>query len=248
MGSVTVERLAEVMVQISDTLVDDFDLMAFFYSLTRHAAELLDAAEVALIATGAEGKLEFVAASHERAQSLELLQLQAREGPCLDTFRTGIAVTNVDLGTAADRWPEFAPRAVDAGLAVVHALPMHLRHDVVGCLNVFTGPGRVVSESELSIVQALADVATISLLQERALEQATVLNDQLQRALDSRVLIEQAKGALAQVHGTDADTAFEILRGHARRHHLKLSELAQACLTHPDQFPELMRSPAAQRR
>jgi GAF domain-containing protein len=247
MGSVTVERLAEVMVEIADTLVDDFDLMALFYSLTRHAAELLDASEVGLIAIDAGGELEFVAASHQRAQTLELFQLQAREGPCLDTFHTGIAVTNVQLVGATERWPEFAPRAVAAGLAVVHALPMHLRHEVVGCLNVFTGAGRVVSASELAIVQALADVATISMLQERALERATVLTEQLQRALSSRVVIEQAKGALAQIHGKDADAAFEILRGYARRHHHKLTDLAQACLAHPEQFPDLMRAPSGER-
>ena len=240
--SVTVERLAEVMVEISDTLVDDFDLMAFFYTLTRHAAELLDAAEVGLMATDAAGELTFVAASHERAETLELFQLQAREGPCLDTFHSGKAVTNVELATATERWPEFAPRSVEAGFTVVHALPMHLRHEVVGCLNVFTGPARVISESQLAIVQALADVATISMLQGRALQQANVLADQLQRALDSRVVIEQAKGALAQIHRTDADAAFEILRGYARRHHHKLTELARACLTHPEEFPELMRA------
>lgn len=243
MTRVTHERLAEVMVEIADTLVDDFDLMAFLSTLTRRAAELADAAEVGLMVADPHGELTFVAASEERAQTLELFQLQAREGPCLEAFTTGAPVTNVMLATSADRWPEFVPRALTAGFGVVHALPMRLRAHVVGALNVFTETARVTEPAELSIVQALADVATIALLQERALERVTLLAGQLERALSSRVVIEQAKGALAQLHGIEPDLAFEMLRSYARQHHHKLTELAEACLRTPEQFPELMRDP-----
>lgn len=242
-GNVPAERLMEVMVEIADTLVDDFDLMAFLYTLTVRTAELLDASEAGLMISGGDGQLQFVAASREVAETLELFQQQVHEGPCLDAFRTGTAVTNVDLSSSADRWPAFAPRAMEAGFAVVHAFPMRLREQVIGALNVFTAADRVLPAHELAVVRGLADVATISLLQERALRRATLLTEQLQLALSSRVLIEQAKGALAQVHGTDVETAFEMLRSYARRHHQRLTDLAEGCLSRPEEYPELMTDP-----
>jgi GAF domain-containing protein len=232
-----------MMVEIADTLVDDFDLMGFLYTLTLRTAELLDASEVGLMISGADGDLQFVAASREVAETLELFQHQVHEGPCLDAFRTGTAVTNVELASALDRWPEFAPRAIAAGFAVVHAFPMRLREQVIGALNVFTAADRLLPAHELTVVRGLADVATISLLQERALRRATLLTEQLQVALSSRVLIEQAKGALAQIHGTDVEAAFQLLRSYARRHHHRLTDLAQGCLTRPEDYPELMTDP-----
>jgi GAF domain-containing protein len=243
MGNVPVERLVEVMVEIADTLVDDFDLMAFLYTLTVRTAELMDASEVGLMISGADGDLQFVAASREVAETLELFQQQVHEGPCLDASRTGTAVTNVELSSSVDRWPAFAPRAMEAGFAVVHAFPMRLREQVIGALNVFTAADRVLSTHELTVVRGLADVATISLLQERALRRATLLTEQLQVALSSRVLIEQAKGAIAQVHQTDVEAAFQLLRSYARRHHHRLTDLAEGCLSHPEQYPELMAGP-----
>jgi GAF domain-containing protein len=242
-GNVPTERLVEVMVEITDTLVDDFDLMAFLYTLTVRTAELLDASEVGLMISGGDGALQFVAASREVAATLELFQQQVHEGPCLDAFRTGTMVTNVELTSAFDRWPEFAPRAMEAGFAVVHAFPMRLREQVIGALNVFTSADRLLSAQKLTVVRGLADVATISLLQERALRRATELTEQLQVALSSRVLIEQAKGALAQVHGTDVEAAFQLLRSYARRHQQRLTDLAEGCLSHPEKYPELMTSP-----
>jgi GAF domain-containing protein len=242
-GNVSVERLVEMMVEFTDTLVDDFDLMAFLYTLTVRTAELLDASEVGLMISGSDGDLQFVAASREVAQTLELFQQQVHEGPCLDAFRTGTAVTNIQLSSSTDRWPAFAPRAMQTGFAVVHAFPMRLREQVIGALNVFTAADRMLSAHEITVVRGLADVATISLLQERALRRATLLTEQLQVALRSRVLIEQAKGALAQVHGTDVEAAFQLLRSYARRHQQRLTDLAEGCLSHPEKYPELMTSP-----
>src|SRR4051794_9527438 len=152
MIKVTAERLAEIMVKIADTLADDFDLMDFLYLLTQDAAELLGAGEVGLMLADAEGNLQFVAASHERTETLQLFELQVREGPCVDVFATGAAVTNVDLATAGGRWPGFAARAAAAGFDVVHALPMRLRTQVIGALNVFTVPDRPVGPAELAIL------------------------------------------------------------------------------------------------
>jgi GAF domain-containing protein len=242
--TVSAERLVEVVVEIADTLVDDFDLMAFLYLLTRRTAQLLDASEVGLMVSGGSGELQFVAASREVAQTLELFQLQVREGPCLDAYTSGTAVSNAVLARSLDRWPEFAPRAIREGFAVVHAFPMRLRDQVIGALNVFTAPDRVLASSEVAVVQGLADVATISLLQERAVRRATLVSEQLQVALNSRVLIEQAKGALAQVHGTDAEAAFQVLRGYARRHQQRLTDVAEAFLKTPEQYPELLAKPA----
>ena len=239
-GNIPTERLLEVMVEITDTLVDDFDLMAFLYTLTLRTAELLDASEVGLMISDGAGALQFVAASREVAATLELFQQQVHEGPCLDAFQTGTTVTNIELASAADRWPEFAPRAMEAGFAVVHAFPMRLREQVIGALNVFTSGDHLLSTHKLTVVRGLADVATISLLQERALRRATELTEQLKVALSSRVLIEQAKGALAQIHGTDVETAFQMLRAYARRHNQRLTDLAEGCLTRPAEYPELM--------
>jgi len=240
MSGVSVERLAEMMVNIADTLVDDFDLMAFLYVLTRDAAELLDAGEVGLMMADEKGSLQFVAASQERAQTLELFQLQVQEGPGVDAFRTGVAVTSVDLASAGGRWPEFAERAVAAGFGAVSALPMRFRDQVIGGLNVFTAAGRVVQPSELALLQALADLTTIALLRERALQQATVLAHQLQTGFSSRLVIERAKGALAQVHGIEAEDAFELLRSYARRNHHKITDVAEGWLSQPERFPDLV--------
>ena len=179
-----------------------------------------------------------MAASDERTKMLELFQLQAHEGPCQDCFRQGHAVINADL-TTAEQWPSFAPRAVAAGFHSVHAFPMRLRHTVIGALNLFgTGTGRM-HPADVRVVQALADVATIGLLQERAIRQGEVLTEQLQVALNSRVVIEQAKGALAQVHGITPAEAFQLMRAYSRSQRLRLGDVAQLVTDDPASIPEL---------
>jgi hypothetical protein len=180
-----------------------------------------------------------MAASDERTELLELFQVQSHEGPCQDCFLKAVPVVNADLRQATDRWPQFAPRAVAAGFRSVHAFPMRLRQDVIGALNLFgTDVGRM-EPADVRTVQALADVATIGLLQERAVQRGVVLTEQLQGALNSRVIIEQAKGAIAQMRGCSVDEAFTLLRGYCRNNNLRLSAVAHAVVTDPLGIPGL---------
>jgi len=237
MPTVSPERLAEVLVEVADTLVDDFDLIEFLHTVTARAAELVDVATVGLLLADADGKLQFMAASDERTRLLELFQLQHRQGPCLDAFLTGTAVVNADLRGATPRWPVFAPHAARLGFRSLHAIPLRLRSRVIGAMNLFGNDAGRLDPDDVTIVQALADVATIGLLQEQAIHRAEILTEQLQGALNSRVVIEQAKGALARAHGVDVDVAFTLLRTHARNHNRKLVDVAHAVLTDPTTAP-----------
>ncbi|HEX5993828.1 MAG TPA: GAF and ANTAR domain-containing protein [Jiangellales bacterium] len=228
-------QLADVFVEMADTLVDDFDVIDFLHVLTERCVQLLGISAAGLLLTDGQDTLQVVAASSERTRLLELFQLQADQGPCVDCFRTGQPVSVTDLPSAG-RWPRFTAAAAEVGFAAVHALPMRLRAEVVGALNFFdTNPG-ALDEGKLRIGQALADVATIGLLQQRAIHRRDVLNEQLQTALNSRVLIEQAKGVLAERLHLDVDDAFTVLRRGARSHNRRLSELAQAIVDGSEQI------------
>ncbi|HET9900748.1 MAG TPA: GAF and ANTAR domain-containing protein [Actinomycetes bacterium] len=230
MPTMQAERLAEVFVEVADTLVDDFDLIEFLENVTARAAEMIDASAAGLLLVDPEGRLQFMAASDESAKLLELFGLQAHEGPCQDAFTSGVSVVNADLAQAGRRWPRFAPHAVAAGFRSVHAIPLRHRREVIGALNLFgTGIGRL-QPSEVRMVQALADVATIGLLQERAIRRGEVIAEQLQGALNSRIIIEQSKGVLAQTHNVSIDRAFEMLRSYARNHGLRLGDVAQGVI------------------
>jgi GAF domain-containing protein len=233
------ERLADVFVEVADTLVDEYDVIEFLQMVTDHTADLIGASDVGLLLADQRGRLQFMAASNENVKALELFQVQNQEGPCLDAFRGGRPVVNAHLEDAVDRWPLFAPRAAAAGFRSVHAIPMRLRSDVIGALGVFGTDVGQLGDADVKIVQALADVATIGLLQERAVRRAELLSEQLQSALNSRVVIEQAKGAIAQFRGVTVDEAFIVLRAHARSSGRLLGELAQAVVTEPDALAEL---------
>jgi transcriptional regulator with GAF, ATPase, and Fis domain len=236
---VRTERLAEVLVEVADTLVDGFDVIDFLHMVTAHTSELVQGVAAGLLLAGQDGRVQLMAASNERAKLLELFQLQANEGPCQDCYRSGQAVVNADLTAAGEFWPEFAPRAVAAGFRSVHAFPLRLRHTVIGALNLFDGEAGRMAPADVRIIQAVADIATIGLLQERAIRQAEVLTEQLQIALNSRVVIEQAKGALSQIHSLSIDEAFDLLRAYARTHRQRLGEVAQAITDDPTSLPEL---------
>jgi transcriptional regulator with GAF, ATPase, and Fis domain len=237
--TISAQRLAEVFVQVADTLVDEFDLIEFLQMVTSHTSELVAARDAGLLLADHRGKLQLMAASDERTQMLELFQVQMIEGPCQDCYRQGEPVVNADLREAADRWPRFAPRAVEAGFRSVHAFPLRLRRETIGALNLFgTDVGSMETE-DVQVVQAFADVATIGLLQERAVRRGEVLSEQLQSALNSRIVIEQAKGALAQIHSCTPDEAFTRLRAYSRRNNLRLGEVAHAVTTEPGRHPEL---------
>ena len=227
---ISTARLADVFVEVADTLVDDFDLVDFLDQLTDHVAEISGADAVGLVLADAHGQLQFMSASNEAGKALELLQLQHEEGPCLDAFMHREPVVNRDLGNAHTLWPTFAPRARSAGFGSVHAFPMRLRTEVIGALNLFGRSSVVFSADEARIVQGLADVATIAILQERSIEQAELLTAQLQGALNSRIVIEQAKGALSRIEGVSVDEAFAMLRRRARSERIRLVDVARVIL------------------
>jgi GAF domain-containing protein len=240
MTTVSAERLAAIFVEVADTLVDEFHLLEFLRMLTERAAGLVDAAAVGLMLADQRGRLEFMAGSDENVRLVELFQLQNQEGPCLDAFHTGVPVVNVDLEAAADRWPRFVPQATAAGFRSVHAFPLRLREQVVGALNVFGNVrGGNLAGSDVPIIQSLADVATIGLLQERAIRGSELLTEQLQAALNSRIVIEQAKGAIAQARGITVDEAFDVIRAYARNHNHRLIDLAHIIVTDSARFPDL---------
>jgi len=225
-----IEQLADVFVEVADTLVADFDVIEFLYTVARHAAEI-GGASAGLMLSGQDGTLHHVGASSEDARLLELFQLQNDEGPCLLSFRTGSRVLVPDLSEADERWPRFADRAVAAGFAAVYAFPMRLRDQVIGGLNVFRTERRDLDDGDARLLQALADLATISLIQEQAVTRADVLTEQLQAALNSRIVIEQAKGAVARTLNVGVDEAFELLRGYARTSRRRLTDVAHDVVT-----------------
>jgi transcriptional regulator with GAF, ATPase, and Fis domain len=228
-------QLADVFVEMADTLVDDFDVIDFLHVLAQRCVQLLGISAAGLLLTDGQDSLQVVAASSERTRLLELFQLQTDQGPCVDCFRTGRAVSVADL-PAAGRWPRFTAAATDVGFGAVHALPMRLRTEVIGALNLFdTNPG-TLDAGKRRVGQALADVATIGLLQQRAIHRRDVLTQQLQTALNSRVLIEQAKGVLAERLHLDVAEAFTLLRSDARNHNRRLSELARAIIDGSEQI------------
>lgn len=241
MATVAPARLAEVFVEVADTLVDDFDVIEFLQMITTRTSELVAVPAVGLLLDDGRGRLQFMAASDEETRLLELFQIQHNEGPCLDAFTLGTPVVNADLANAEGRWPTFAPRAAAAGFRSVHALPLRLRSTVIGALNLFGTDAGSLEPGDVKIVQALADVATIGLLQEKAIRNGEMLTEQLQHVLNSRVVIEQAKGALARTHQIGVDAAFELLRSYARTHNRKLVDLARVVVTEPHTLPELMR-------
>jgi GAF domain-containing protein len=226
------ERLAQTFVSLADSLVDDFDVLDLLHVLTTQCVELLDADAVGLMLADSDGELRITVASNESARLLDLFQLQNDEGPCLECFRDGEPVGTERLADARERWPRFAPAAEAEGFATVLALPLRLRGDIIGALNLFGGSQSApIREAEFPVAQALADVATIAILQDRLARDRNLLTDQLQMALNSRVAIEQAKGALSNRFNIGTDEAFEKLRYRARSTRRRLVDVAEEVVT-----------------
>jgi transcriptional regulator with GAF, ATPase, and Fis domain len=219
-----------VFVELADTLVTDFDVVEFLHTLARRCVELLEVNAAGLILADQRGKLRVAASSSEAVRLLELFELQNDEGPCLDCYRTGNAIINTDAASAASRWPRFTAESQAAGFHSVHALPLRLRLDVIGALNLFRSAPGLLGTEEIELGQALADIATIGLLQARAIREREILAEQLQAALNSRIVIEQAKGVLAAAGNLAMDEAFELMRGHARRSGRRLHEVARGVI------------------
>jgi GAF domain-containing protein len=228
MAATVDERLAQAFVELADTLVAGYDLMEFLQTLTDRCVKLLEVDAAGLLLADSRGALRLIAASTEQARVVELFQIQNDEGPCLDCYRSGQAVIVSDIRSdqAAARWPQFAAATREMGYAGVHAIPMRLRDQVIGTLNLFKIVPNGLDPSVVVAATALVDVATIGILQERAVRQQEVVAGQLQRALNSRVIIEQAKGVLAERLRVTPDEAFVLLRRYARDHNHPLTELS----------------------
>jgi transcriptional regulator with GAF, ATPase, and Fis domain len=240
-GASREQRLADTFVALADTLVDEFDALEFLHMLCDQCVELLEVSAAGVILTDEHGGLRTAAASSERAEVLEVFAVQAEDGPCIDCVRSGIPIASADLSADAARWPRFAAAAHECGFQAVQAVPMRLRRQVVGVLTLLKIGRNGADDISTRLGKALADVATIGLLQQRAIESADLLSEQLQTALNSRVVIEQAKGVLAtRGGGLDMETAFTALRGYARSHNLRLSELARTVAEGTADIPAIL--------
>jgi GAF domain-containing protein len=231
LGSVLGERerrVSRTFVRLADTLVADFDVADFLTMLVEQCVDLLEVSAVAVLLLHPDSGLQVAATSSQRAQLLELFAVETDDGPCIDCARTAVPVPCADLRDETHRWPRFVAAAHECGFRAAHALPMRLRDQVVGVLTLLSSEPGGVDRDSTDLGQALADVATIGILQQRTIERGGQLAEQLQTALNSRILIEQAKGILAE-HGTvSMDEAFTQLRGYARAHQRRLTDLARA--------------------
>lgn len=222
--------LAKTLVQLADTLVQDFDVVDMLTLLVDRCVEILEIDASGLMLASSGGNLRALASSSEAMRLLELFELQADEGPCLDCYHTGKPVSSKDLSCEHGRWPRFNTAALEAGFHSVHAFPLRLRGTVIGALNLFrTAPG-TLTEADVNAAQALADIAAIAILQNRASFEAETVADQLNRALNSRIVIEQAKGIVAERTGLNMEQAFHALRSHARNHNLRLEAVARGVI------------------
>ncbi|MGI8516929.1 MAG: ANTAR domain-containing protein [Acidimicrobiia bacterium] len=222
-------RLAESFVSLADTLVKEFDVAELLYRLVDISAEIFAADQAGLVIADAGGQLHVVAATSEATHLIEVLQIQNGEGPCLDAYELGqqVVISDIADAQAQDRWPTLSSAIQELGFRAVTALPLRLRTETLGSMNLFrVSPGEMPSE-DLASAQALADVATIGILQERAVRDARMVIDQLQTALNSRIAIEQAKGFVAQQVGISINEAFNRIRKYARDHNLGLTETAR---------------------
>ena len=218
--------LARAFVRLADTLASDFDVVDFLQGLSADSVEILGAEAAGVMLVDAGGVLRLIASSDERMRLLELFELQGEQGPCLDAFSTGQPV-QAGAADSLTRWPVFAPHAADAGFQMMCAVPLRLRTDVIGALNLFRATDEPFTDDEMDIAQAMGEIAAIGLIQERALRERSLLTEQLQAALANRVIIEQAKGMLAEYLKMTADDAFQLLRKYARNHNRKLSAVAR---------------------
>lgn len=220
-------RLVDTFVTLADTLVAGYDVVDLLQTLVEACADLLEASAAGLMLADRNGDLSVVASTSERSRLVEMMQLRYGLGPCVEAFSTGAVVQIEDI-EALDKWPDFCREALAQGFRAVHAVPMKLRGDVIGTLNLFSVRPGLLAPLDANAAQGLADVATIGILHERALRENELTRTQLQSALDSRVIIEQAKGVVAQTRGVDMDQSFRALRDYARSHNLALRDVAKS--------------------
>lgn len=234
-------RLLELFATLADTLVDDYDVVDLLQTLVDGCEELLDASDAGILLADPTGELELIASTSEAADLVEVMHLGAESGPCIECFLTGAAVSVPDIAADANRWPLFRQAALESGFAAIEAIPMRLRNTTIGTLNLLRSSQGAMPDADLSAARAFADVATIGILHERTLREKESLAGQLQTALNSRVMIEQAKGVVSFTADVPIPEAFTMIRSYARRHGLRLREVAERVVSRELRFgsPEL---------
>jgi GAF domain-containing protein len=218
--------VAQRFVALADTLVDDFDVVELLDRLVTDCVDLIDVSAAGILLQNNNRVLEVVASSDEASRLMEVFQLESHSGPCVEAVRTGQPVTITNRAELARRWPAFASAVGEVGYSAVYALPLRLRRDTIGALNIFLTSPEPLSEDDVRLAQAFADVATIGILQQRTVTRASLLAEQLQLALNTRISVEQAKGVLAEYGGVEMGVAFEALRTFARARRTKLGTVA----------------------
>jgi len=236
MGEERQRRVMDTFVELADTLASDYEVAEFLQVLVERCAELLGADTAGVLLETSTGDLRLAAGISAEMREIEDLGIRLGEGPCLDAYRLGEPVIAEDMTDFRDRWPRITPRILDIGMRSAYAFPLRLRGDRIGALNLYRARPGSFDDDDIRLGQAFADVATIGILQDRRISAAERRAEQLQHALDSRVVIEQAKGILAQRHGIAPEEAFQALRAHARRNHLKVHDLSSQVVagTAPD--------------
>ncbi|WP_448616455.1 GAF and ANTAR domain-containing protein [Modestobacter sp. URMC 112] len=232
------DLIADAFVELADSLVSGFDVTDFLDRLVNWAVELLDADAAGIMLADSRGQLQVLAATSHDVRLLELFELQADSGPCLDSFRSGQPVTPPDLPAMRSQWPTFAARSQAIGYSSAQAVPLRLRDEVIGAMNVFRIAEGALVGSQLKLARALADVASVAIISERTISARELLADQLQGALNSRVVLEQAKGMLAERTGVGVDQAFARMRDHARRSGQSLHDVAAAVVEQRGRPPQ----------
>ena len=219
-------RLLRTFAMLADTMVDDYDIVELLQSLVDACRDLLNTTAAGILLADGRGDLELVASTSEASRLVEIMQLGAQAGPCIECYRTGAAISVPSIADVPHEWASFRDSALDQGFASVEALPLRLREATIGTLNLLRSETGSAPEADMVAARAFADVATIGILHERSIRESEVLSQQLQLALSSRVVIEQAKGVVSFTNGVPVDAAFDLIRGYARRHRLALSDVA----------------------
>ena len=226
-GTSREKKIVSTFVTLADSLVVGFDVVELLQTLVDTCTDVLDVAAAGLMLADVDGNLGVVASTSEAGQLVNLIQLSSGSGPCVDSYQSGLVVSVPEISELSARWPQFSASARDQGFHAVHAVPLRLRGDVIGTLNLFSAQSGALGDEDSSLAQGLADVATIAILQERALREHSVAREQLQGALISRVVIEQAKGVISQLRDVDMDEAFALLRQYARSNRLQIRDVSE---------------------
>lgn len=219
-------QINTAFVAVADTLTTDFDVVDLLATLVEQCVSILDTDAGGLMLADESGQLQLMTSTTEAADFVEVMQLNADSGPCIESFTTGKVVSVSDIAVS-QKWPDFQRSALQNGFNSAHAVPLKLRGQVIGTMNLFASRVGVLTGRDAAVAQALADVATIGILQERISRETTIVNDQLHRALDSRILIEQAKGMIAHSLAIQIDDAFAVLRSYARNNNLTIRAVAE---------------------